>query len=223
MVTQLPCKKPSLRLIQPFRWEQPVCRLSSWKSTLGWLSYSPEVLTNARSTTSSCSVPPSLVATGTPALQHVTQKSFFFPNRRLASTWHSPQRSQRHVPKPYPALCSQQAAAPCQRETSHTDLPTQPAKRWKIRERADCTCFEVLLPCEVPCPPPHKESKSLLFWPVFLIRGKYSNYSPPDYKWNYKSVLRAQYCPYLDVIRPQISFNLDRCVVQRHRYRKLYK
>lgn len=33
MATHLPSKKPSLRLIQLFRWAQPVCRLSSSKST----------------------------------------------------------------------------------------------------------------------------------------------------------------------------------------------
>lgn len=221
MVTHVPSQKHSLRLIQRFRCEQPVSRLSLSKSTLGWLSCSPEVLTKAKSTTSSCSV-----------FLLVQYLQVHLP----CNLWHTkvlfpPQiRGWLALTMEITRACTQNLSCTLFSAGSSSLLnmkqATQTFQSSKHKDGKSGNVKTVhVLKCShrVTFPSPRKENNSLLFWPVFLIRGKYSNYSLPDYKWNYKSVLRAQYCTHLDVISPHISFNLDRYVVLRHHYRKLYK
>lgn len=125
-------------------------------------------------------VHPSSVNTGT--------SHFFLAIPVAGLTHHGDQKGAYPKPFLHSALGKQTPhSAPCQWEASYTDLPTE--QWWKNREREVCRCFEVLLCCEVPL---HVKSTIHSFSDLFfLIRGKHGNYSLPDYKWNYKSLLRA--------------------------------
>lgn len=150
MVTQLPSKKPSLRLIQPFRWEQPACRLSSWKLTLPGshtllkCTQMPEV-----------QLPPALILL-VQYLQvllpcNVRHTKVLFPpkseaGQNLALTTEITKACTQTLP------CTLFSAGSSSLPTwNKPHRPTNWAsKKMENWEPADCTCFEALLLCEVP-------------------------------------------------------------------------